>query len=371
MKISIITVLNTINYGSVLQTLATQKLFEDLGFEVEFIDYWRSDQQLKNLIKFEVNKKSNTFVQRIKKPLKCLLDIISVCKGHRIFRMFVKKNIHLSKNKYTSNYELKINLPDADIYCTGSDQMWNSSWNQGIEKSFFLDFVPENKKRIAFSTSIGKTELSESESNAVVPLLRKYDFITLREQSAVELLSKFDISSSLVLDPTLMYDRFFWKQFMPKRKVQKPYLLVNKLHFEHDNVDFNKAVKEFAIKMNLEVVRIAYTYSDLNDGKKIYIPGIFEFLSLIYYADFIVTDSFHTTAFSINFNKQFAVFYPEKFSTRLDNILEIVNLKSRRYIDGNDIKNFLKIIEYSSVNYKLETARNEAANKYNTLLKNF
>ena len=66
--------------------------------------------------------------------------------------------------------------------------MWNSGWNQGIEKSFFLEYVPEDKKRIAYATSIGKTEFGEKEAKEVIPYIRKYDLITLREQSAFDLL---------------------------------------------------------------------------------------------------------------------------------------------------------------------------------------
>lgn len=369
MKISIITVLNTVNYGSVLQTFATQKFLENLGFEVEFIDYRRDDQLIKNQVKNELFKKSENFTKLIKKPLKCFFDIIAVYKGNKVFRDFVEKNIHLTEREYSSNEDLKKNIPPADIYCTGSDQMWNSDWNQGIERSFFLDFAPENKKRIAFSTSIGKTNIDKAEANEIIPLIKKYDFITMREQSAVDLLAKYRIKSSLVLDPTLMFDKAFWEQYMPERKVKEPYLLVNRLHYDHENVDFNKAVKEIAEKKGLRIVRVAYSYSDLNFGHKIYLPNIFEFLSLVYYADFVVTDSFHTTAFSINLNKQFTVIYPENFGTRLDNVLKLVNLENRKYVDNEEFEKSLNVIDYSYVNDILRKKRNESEFVLNTVIK--
>lgn len=360
MKISVITVLNTVNYGSVLQTFATQKFLESLDFEVEFIDYRRYDQLIKNQVKNELRKKSENLVKLLKKPLKCFLDIIAVYKGNKVFRDFVEKNIHLTEREYSSNEDLKKNIPPADIYCTGSDQMWNSDWNQGIERSFFLDFAPKNKKRIAFSTSIGKTKIDKAEANEIIPLIKKYDFITMREQSAVDLLAEYGIKSSLVLDPTLMFDKAFWEQYIPERKVKQPYLLVNRLHYEHANIDFNKAVKEIAEKKGLRVVRVAYSYSDLSFGHKIYLPDVFEFISLVYYADFVVTDSFHTTAFSINFNKQFTVIYPENFGTRLDNILGLINLKSLKYENTNEIKK----IDYTVINKKLHKLRNESADLF-------
>lgn len=156
MKISIITVLNTINYGSVLQTFATQKYLESLGMEVEFVDYIREDQQFTYMIKKIVFDKKTNIKKWLKKPIRDIMDIISVIQANKLFRSFLTQNIHLTAKQYTSLQELKKDVPCADIYATGSDQMWNSGWNQGIEKSFFLEYVPNDKKRIAFSTSIGK-----------------------------------------------------------------------------------------------------------------------------------------------------------------------------------------------------------------------
>lgn len=299
-----------------------------------------------------------------------MLDIIAVYKGNKVFRDFVEKNIHLTKRGYSSNEELKKNIPQADIYCTGSDQMWNSDWNQGIERSFFLDFAPENKKRIAFSTSIGKTKIDEDEANEIIPLIKKYDFITMREQSAVDLLAEYGINSNLILDPTLMFDKAFWEQYIPERKFKQKYILVNRLHYDHGSVDFNKAVKKIADKKGLKIIHIAYSYSDLNSGHKVYLPDVFEFLSLIYYADFVVTDSFHTTAFSINFNKQFTVVYPENFGTRIDNVLKLVNLKELKYEDKFYCDSYIKDIDYSDINKKLNDLRMESAKLFCKLFRN-
>lgn len=157
MKISIITVLNTINYGSVLQTYATQKYLSDMGFDTEFVDFSRKDQKYGQIVKKTIFSKRNNLKQMIKKPIKDALDIISLGKSYRVFRGFLNRNIKMSKISYGSFEELVVNPPLADIYCTGSDQMWNSFWNNGIEKSFFLDYAQE-KPRIAFCTSIGMTE---------------------------------------------------------------------------------------------------------------------------------------------------------------------------------------------------------------------
>lgn len=362
-KISIITVLNTVNYGSALQTFATQKFFEDKGFETEFVDYWRKDQTTAARIERIKKDKKSSLKQWIKKPLRDYLEIKSIKASEPVFRGFIKDKIKLTPRTYSSFEELKADCPVADVYATGSDQMWNSGWNQGIERSFFLDYAPEDKKKLAYATSIGKTSFDDEEAAEIIPLIKKYDLITLREQSAVDLLAKYDIDASLVLDPTLMLNKDTWSSYLPEVKMDKKYLLVYQLHNEHDNANFDEAVKSIAKEKNLEIVRITYSYSDLKIGKKIVLPQVFEFLSLIKNAEFIVTDSFHGTAFSINFNKQMAIIYPKKFSTRMDNILSLTGLSERRYTSADKIGKWNNVIDYEPVNKILDAKRSEINNR--------
>lgn len=350
MKISIITVLNTVNYGSALQTLATQKFFEKMGLEVEFVDYWRKDQTTKARIHRIIFGKKKTLKQWIKKPVRDLLEIKSIKASENVFRKFILEKIHLTDRTYSTFDELLNDCPNADIYATGSDQMWNSGWNQGIERSFFLEYAPEGKKRIAFATSIGKTKFEKAEADEIIPLIKKYDLVTLREQSAVDLLDSYGVDGTLVLDPTLTLNKEEWFEIIPEKKREKPYLLVYQLHMTHDNADFTEAVKRIAERKGLEIVRIVYSYSDRKLGEKVVLPEVYEFLSLIRGADFVVTDSFHGTAFSINFNKQFAVIYPEHFSTRMDNILQLTKLQSQRYKDTDSVDKWDEMISYDEVN---------------------
>lgn len=368
MKISIITVLNTVNYGSALQTLATQKFFEKMGLEVEFVDYWRKDQTTQARIKRIIFDRKKNLKQWIKKPVRDLLEIKSIKASENVFRKFILEKIHLTNRTYSTFEELVTDCPSADIYATGSDQMWNSGWNQGIERSFFLEYAPEEKKRIAFATSIGKTKFEEAEANEIIPLIKKYNLVTLREQSAVDLLGGYGVDGSLVLDPTLTLNKEDWFEIIPEKKREKPYLLVYQLHMTHDNANFTEAVKRIAKQKGLEIVRIVYSYSDRKLGEKVVLPEVYEFLSLIRGADFVVTDSFHGTAFSINFNKQFAVIYPEHFSTRMDNILQLTGLKEQRYRDSDSAEKWDSVISYEEVNSILAERRNKVEDTFKSYI---
>lgn len=134
----------------------------------------------------------------VRLPLKWLLAY-----KIRPMQVFLKKRVHLTERSYYSISELLADVPQADIYMTGSAQVWN----KGIEKPYFLEYAPKGRKRIAFSASIGRTEFSEYEIPETVAMLKKYSAISVREGSVVRLLEHFGIKSEFVLDPTLILDK--------------------------------------------------------------------------------------------------------------------------------------------------------------------
>lgn len=363
MKVNVVTVLNTHNYGTMLQTIATKSLLEGFGMQVEFLDFCRKDQTTEAIFKrrMEMSKNNSGFKKCI---LKCIIRIEEK-KKHKVFRKFIENNVALTKRMYHSYEEVLSQIPQADVYCTGSDQMWNSGWNQGIEKTFFLDYVPDGKVRISFSTSIGKTDWEDNEREQVLPMLQRYDLITVREESARQLLDKCGIAAQTVLDPTLMVDRLFWKSIVDKRTHKKPYLLVYKLHEQHGKVDFDKYVRKLAQEKNLDIISIQYNLSPClkNPKETVFLPTVEKFLTLMYYADYIITDSFHGTAFSINFNKQFSVIYPEQYSTRIENILQLTGL-TNRHIDENTIEKRLDEINFDQANKILDREREKSTKPF-------
>ena len=367
-KISIITVLNTINYGSVLQTLATQTFMEQLGLEAEFVDFARKDQTVGAIIWNKLKTGRSSLTSWLKKPINDCLDIAGVLKSQSVFRQFIKQNIHISNTKYCGYDDLTMNPPSADIYCTGSDQMWNTFWNQGIEKSFFLEYAPIGKKRISFSTSIGNTAFSELEEEQAVPLIQKFDFVTVREKSAETLLRHYGVDAVAIPDPTLLFDRDFWMRLASDEIRRPPYLLVYQLHPTHKDADFDAAVKQIAREKGLEIVRVVYSRANRKFGKKEYLPSVERFLSLLRNADYIVTDSFHGTAFSINFEKQFAVLYPTQFSTRMQSLLELTGLTDRRYEDTSSLERYLEPINYEKPREILNAERQRTREMFRSMV---
>ncbi len=360
MKIDLITLHNVKNYGSALQTYATQYVLKNLGCsEVEVINYSRKDLREEELLKNRIKTSkifSKNFLTRFIGKITLGPSIKKQCK---VFNKFLNDNINLSK-KYNSYEELASNPPEADIYCTGSDQVWNSSWNKGIEKAFFLEFVPNNKKRISYAASFGKDKLDDDEIEITKEMLKKYSDISVREKSAVNICSELGISEvKHVLDPTLLLKKEDWSKLKTDIKTKGKYILVYQLNTK--NPEFDEYVKKLSKHKKMPIIRVSnVVYQMFKYGKFDYCPTVNQFVSYFLNAEYIVTDSFHATAFSINFNKKFLSIFPKKFSTRLQSILELTGLEERKVTDFTKFDTIDKEINWEKVNRIIDEERKKS-----------
>lgn len=328
MKIDIITLHRVRNYGSSLQTLATQTLFENYGVNVEFIDYYPKRYHTIELLKRLKNKN-----EKLKNNIFLLFGAqvimsISYLRKKIVFDSFLKKYIFLTKKCYSSEAEIIKYYPQADAYCTGSDQVWNSLWNEGIDKPFYLSFVKKNAFCFSFASSFGNSNLLNEEKETVKKLLKRYSYISVREKDGINILNDMRISNVFqVLDPTLMFDSKYWIKFVKKNKKYKKYVLTYNLH--HD-----KKLDDYAYKLakskGLKLINLSCNLHDiLKKGKLSWCPRIEAFLTLISNSEFVITDSFHATVFSLIFHRKFVSIYPKEASSRIESILKLVSLENR------------------------------------------
>lgn len=366
MKVKIITRHAVANYGSILQAFATQKAVEKLGYESEIINYVRYDEQGKNI--------SNTMLRRNKKWNKNfitrfiyrLLQTPVYNGSYKKFAKFRKDFLKESNVLYSCDEDLK-KLPEADVYCTGSDQVWGKIGNVEYDKNYFLNFVPKNKKCISYASSFGKSKISDELIKNLPVLLEKYSHITVREDSAVELLKKMNINSQQVLDPTLLLSRSEWEEVIKNNLNCKDYVLIYQLH---EDKKLEKYAEEFAKKVNKPLIRISISLLyKLKSGKLAYLPTPNEFLEYFKNCEYVITDSFHATVFSIIFNKKFVDILPSGTGTRIVSLLKLLGLEKRIVSDYNDFSLIGKEIEYNDVNKKLDIEREKSISILNQIIK--
>lgn len=324
MKIDIITRHAVPNYGSLLQTYATQKTLEKLGMDVEFINYIRYDERAKELANTQLISKrwNKNFALRYAYKL---IQTWNYSHMYKRFKAYRKGFIKETPSIYGNLQELKKNLPIADIYCTGSDQIWSKIGKDNYDEAYFLEFV-KNKKCISYAASFGREKLDGKLVENLPKLLKKYSYILVREDSAKKIINSLGFNNvEQVLDPTFLLTKKEWEKLAKEKVKYKNYVLVYQLH---NNKQFNKFAKEFAKKHNKRLIRISPSiYHIVRGGKLIYMPTQYEFLSYFLNADYILTDSFHATAFSIIFNKKFVDILPGNTSTRIISVLKLFRIR--------------------------------------------
>ena len=336
MFIGILTFLNANNYGAVLQAFSLYNKLKCMGFDVEMIDYRCPIIEAKHSASLS-NRKS------IKSKLIGFIYNKIFRKRRKKFEMF---RTQLPKSRaYTPN-DIEQANDQYDLFITGSDQVFNFTLT-GHDETFFLDFVESKNKKISYAASMGK--FIDSEKDTYAKLLKDFRLLSVREKSTAEQIeNKLGIPCSNVPDPVFLHSAEEWKALMGvhTEKRQKPYVLIYTLF---ESAELYRLAKEYAKKNNYKVIAITKA---LRPGgfADVFVrdAGPKEFLSLIMNAAYVVTDSFHGTAFSIIFGKQLKIVMPPNAQNRIVDLLNELGI-------GRDFSS----IDYTQVNKKLDVYRNK------------
>ena len=240
-----------------------------------------------------------------------------------------------------------------NLFITGSDQVWNASLTNG-DLMYFLSFVQDKNKRVSYAPSFGNSAFPEKLYDSVSNLLKSYKAISVREQSGAEFVQKLtDREVETVLDPTLLLNAGEWKTKFEFKPQIEHYILV---YFPHDKTKVFGFVKKLKEKTGLPVVYLSISPRRQSGVKTIYDASPDEFLGWVYYADYVVTGSFHGTAFSLNMRKEF--FYePSGEGSRIDNLVKLTQTEYRS-IDNTDV--LQSSIDYEIVEDILEKEKNKS-----------
>lgn len=347
MKAAIITLHTVNNYGTQLQAYATQEKLKEYFEEVIFIDYRRKDTYGMGLI--------NSFAKG--NIIKAIAILPTILYWKYIFGGFRKKYLNITKETYLSETDLKSFNDCADIYFSGSDQVWNTGWNNGIIPAFYLNFVSNKKPKYAYASSFGKTKLNLDELKKSKKFIDKFSKISVRENSGLDILKKqYKYQNCIrILDPTLSMTPQFWRNLAPKNKIKCEYILVYNLN---RSKSFDEYVCNLSKLTGLKVYRLCTRFDQIfRNGKSIVIPKIFDFITLIDNAKYVVTDSFHATAFAMNLNTEPICIYPNNYSGRISEFLKLVDSEQRHIVDYNDFDIINRTVDFEKVNHILNEER--------------
>lgn len=338
-KIGILTFHKSINYGSVLQTWALKKTLQQLNNNVLVVDY---EPVLYNQM-YGIFRKI-TSVDNCIYNIKILPIAYFIKRQIDLFMKFRKKELSLTSHIYYSVTDFERDCKNFDILICGSDQIWNVH-ARDCDDIFFLPFKFQGKK-IAYAVSVNNTDFTEERCNDWMKKnIRDFFAISCREKSGSGKISKFANYKNIftALDPTLLLNKKQYDEICSPRIIKHDYIFLYNVWDGGDALSiakmistaYKKPVYTMLIKKRVKSI-MKIEQNGVHVLKTHSAPG--DFLSLIKYSDFVISDSFHGTAFSLIYEKQFVSVNQRlkmdnngclRNDERLVNILELLGLQSR------------------------------------------
>lgn len=383
MKVGIITFHKVNNYGAVLQAYALQRTIEDLGFECDIIDYSRKN--LRDVISWQKNKIKSYVKGKPDRQGYSNREFIEMVLTTLFFN---NKTVAVKFNDFRKRYQLsrpvnsdtikEINQ-EYDLFISGSDQVWNCG-RVILDKNYLLDFVEDNEKKGSYAASFGIQEIPPKYIKDYQSLLSGFKYLSVREAAGARLTTELiQEAAKVVLDPTLLLTKENWTKLAGTIHRKEKVIIVYMLEYSESLLQFAGELSR-KVKCPLRLLnkplhsRTGYNYrTDV---------GPIEWLQEIQNAEYIVTNSFHGVAFSINFNRNFYVEIAGErirgaMSSRIEHILNLFGLNERLIHKENSSKSesgytfqyARNNIDYNHVNKILRSMRADSMEYLQDMLK--
>jgi len=351
MKIGIITFHFAFNCGAALQCYALQKTLESLGNEAEVINYvpwyhWNRYASRKNPI-YYANKKlhepARNIFTRAYHGVKGFYDTVHSWKNAKTklpremkFKTFRKAHLNETR-RYSTLRQLRAHPPKCDLYLAGSDQLWNSKLTDGVfDPAYFLDFGKKDVRRATYAIGAYFAD-PEAAKKSIAPMLKNLDAASLRETRFLRpVLQAADAKTPMHVDvdPTLLLDAAAYEALIPKEPLaQQPFVVIYTMPGPAQK-QVNEAAKLLEQRTGLHLIDINGNPNGENcriRDHRVCSPE--EFLWYIKNAEYVLTNSFHGTVFSVLFKKRFATILHKETGNRVSELLDKLGL-SGRYTDA-------------------------------------
>ncbi|MDI3236270.1 polysaccharide pyruvyl transferase family protein [Exiguobacterium antarcticum] len=353
-KIGVLTFHRSLNYGAVLQAYGLVKTIEKLNYEAEIIDYRNNELEKRDSFKRFYSTKGfvRSAFQIIESPMWFI--------RRKRFDDFLE-TIGIS-NKLVGGIDTKSAQQYSKIV-VGSDQVWNYRVTDS-DSNYLLGEITDHFKKASYAASFGISDIPNEKKGMYSKYLKSFNSISVREPAGANIVMEMGLDKpQVVIDPSLLLTKNEWLEVANKsnKKYVKPgqkYLVIYQRAFSKTLVEFAKKLAEIK---NIEIVTI--NGNPRQPLKAIYVQtaGPSEWLDIINNAEYVITNSFHGVALSLNLNKELYVeLLDEKFgvNSRLENIIDIFKIKSRVINNVNFGKE--EKVNYTEVNELMFKYRKES-----------
>lgn len=332
------------NYGALFQSCALSSFLRDMGYDaynITVVNRGSSNDTIKNILK---------------KKLKRLLLLPQKRKTQERKRKMLEFSAgNQQQLVYENAQALFANPPAADVYLSGSDQVWNP---KAFHEDFFLAYVKNGKKKISYAASMGHERIPDAHAQKFAAYIGDFDSISVREDSMIPIISKYTSHSiHQHLDPVFLLSRSEWGRFESVYDGLKynKFILVYALEW---TIDYDHELLKLKQQLGLPVVSInTGNIKRMCADQIIYNASPGEFLHILSRAAFVVSSSFHGTAMSIVYNKPFLAFCGKDKPTRVASLFRYLGISDRCSVESA-----LYEIDYRAINVRIEDGRASARN---------
>lgn len=365
------------NYGSLLQAYACQKILDNNNIPNETISIEKNKDFSKGKKKYYITQLFNiSFIKskfgmiKMKFDLKIKRELRkNIIKRNKKYNEF-KKIFRLSKQCRTYEELKELSKENYSSVIVGSDQLWLPV--NVVADYYTLNWVPDEINKISYSTSFGISSIPKRYIEKYQKFLKRINHLSVREESGIRIINEIsNLKAEIVCDPTMLLTREEWEEVAIKdRIVKEKYILC---YFLGNNIEHRKFAEKLKKKTGYKIVSLNHAdeyvkYSDIFADIAPYDIGPREWINLIKNAEYVCTDSFHGTVFSILFNKIFFDFRrhnkKNKNSTnsRIDTLLNIAGISKERILKGNEnVEDVISYkIDYDNVNKRIGKLRDKS-----------
>ena len=358
MRIAILNLQYDNNYGGNLQRYALITVLQRMGHNVTHLNlrfnydhlYW-----YEKIWRYVKRMRRKLFIDRTTRvfPLENITQKYYENSCIEVDK-FYNKYINHTKALYSKKQLAK--QKGFDVYIVGSDQVWRKDFCKMYGLStFFFDFLPPNKERIAYGVSFGTDDgnLDYNDIANLTPLYNKFHAVSVREYSALKILNHYkwkEPQATQVLDPTLLlYKEDYIKLIEEGKTFQSPGQLF--CYILDPSNEKTKIIEKISQEKNLKT--FSTTLDDQNN------VSIQQWLRFFYDAKFIITDSYHGLVFSIIFNKPFKLIKNEKRgNARFNSIIKMLNLAiDKEIMDWTDVNNQIQSWQQLSIKFLVNSLK--------------
>lgn len=354
MKVGVVTFHSAFNFGATLQTWALQKALKQMGTQPCVINYhpWIIDGL------YDPYEGREGF-DRTKRHWYLKMTAPERLVRLRKYSAFLHENLEL-EGDYKTYEELVKNPPVMDAYITGSDQVWNSDHIGGYDPAYFLEFAPKDSIKISYGASVGRNMILPAYRKNIREALEDYRAISLREISTTPAVEKLTSKRvKVVSDPTFLLKKEDYDEILEDEKREEKYILV---YMMEDSQEVKKLANRISKTLGYPIVQRRPVKKFANELKSCYTSTPGEFLGLLSNAEYVITNSFHGTVFSLIYEKPFISLLHSDTGSRTVDLLKSLGMESHivwNEEDFYDMKQF-QIEDKEKLRRKMEKVREKS-----------